>query len=177
MATSNQEEKELKGMAGEFLVAAELNRRGIHAAVTYGSAKRADVYAFAPTSDRTARIEVKSTPLGSRKWVIGPKILDKDRWPDSVFWVLVLLPSPHPPRHDTSDAIRGAHAPRFFVFTARELGERITALHQQYANGFLHRHGKPFEGPGVIQLPTADAATFENRWDKLEEYLRTTVSA
>jgi hypothetical protein len=177
MPRSTQDEKELKGMAGEFLVAAELNRRGIHAAVTYGSAKRADVYAFAPDSDRFARIEVKSTPLASTKWVIGPKVLDKANWSDNVFWVLVLLPEPHPPTHETDDAIRGAHAPRFFVFTAKEIGERITSSHESYADGFLKRHGKPFEGPGVIQLPTAEATRYENRWDKIAGCFPKTVSS
>ena len=37
-----QERKSFLNLAGEFAVASELNRRGVHAAVTYGTSKRAD---------------------------------------------------------------------------------------------------------------------------------------
>ena len=166
-----QEDKEFTGMAGEFLVAAELNRRGIHAAVTYGSAKRADVYAFPPGSGKLARIEVKSTPLGNRKWVVGQKVLNPEQWQPNIFWVFVLLPKPIPTEPAANDEIRGAHTPRFFVYTATEIGEHISRLHRDYAEGFLRRHGKEFEGPGVVQLPTTDAPGNENRWDKILDYL------
>jgi len=170
MAKTSQEEKSRRGMAGEFLVAAELNRRGIHAAVTYGSAKGADVYAFAPESDRLARIEVKSTPMGSAKWVLGERVLNKQDWANNVFWVLVMLPDPHPPSPTASDESRGMHSPRFYIFTAREIGEHVTRLHEEYASRFRERHGKEFEGPGVVQFPSSDAEGFENRWDKIEAY-------
>ena len=34
-----QERKSFLNLAGEFAVASELNRRGVHAAVTYGTSK------------------------------------------------------------------------------------------------------------------------------------------
>src|SRR3990172_3687553 len=127
----SQEEKTRTGMAGEFLVAAELNRRGFQAAVTFGSAKRADVYALDSESDRLARIEVKSTPERSRKWVLGQRVLDRKAWTENVFWVLVKLPDPHPPTADTTDEIRGRHAPRFYIFTSKEIGEHVQGLHEE----------------------------------------------
>ena len=42
---SKQSTKHKLGLSGEFLVAGELLRRGITAAVTYGNAKKADVIA------------------------------------------------------------------------------------------------------------------------------------
>ena len=42
-----QERKSFLNLAGEFAVASELNRRGVHAAVTYGTSKRADIFAMA----------------------------------------------------------------------------------------------------------------------------------
>ena len=170
MPRTSQEEKNQRGMAGEFLVAAELNRRGIHAAVTYGSAKRADVYAFATNSERLARIEVKSTPMGSAKWVLGERVLDKQGWLNNVFWILVILPEPHPASPTTTDEVRGKHAPRFYVYTSTEIGEHVLGLHEEYARKFKERHGRAFQGPGVVQLPTAHAAAFEDRWDKVESY-------
>ena len=171
MSKISQQEKALKGMAGEFLVAGELNRRRIHAAVTFGSSKRADVFAFAPASDRLARIEVKSTTLGNKKWVLSQKVLDRDNWSAQVFWVLVLLPEPHPATATTSDEIRGSHAPRFFVFTAKEIGEHVTELHDNYVRGFRERHGREFKGPGVLQIPRDDAQAYENKWNKIQEFL------
>ena len=48
-------------LAGEYYVAAELQRRGIHASVTYGNAKQTDVVAFCEASTRAVVIEVKAT--------------------------------------------------------------------------------------------------------------------
>ena len=172
MPRTSQEEKTRRGMAGEFLVAAELNRRGFQAAVTFGSAKRADVYALDSESDRLARIEVKSTREGSRKWVLGQRVLDRKTWSENVFWVLVKLPDPHPPTADTTDEIRGRHAARFYVFTSKEIGEHVQGLHEEYVRRFRERNGREFEGPGVLQLPTSDAQESENRWDKLAAYLQ-----
>jgi hypothetical protein len=45
MDESNQKRKYMLGLSGEFLVAGELLRREISAAVTYGNAKKADVIA------------------------------------------------------------------------------------------------------------------------------------
>ena len=41
-----QDKKYKIGVSGEFLVAGELLRRDLQAAVTYGNAKRADVFVF-----------------------------------------------------------------------------------------------------------------------------------
>ena len=66
-----QERKSFLNLAGEFAVASELNRRGVHAAVTYGTSKRADIFAMADSRDRVVRIEVKCS--GQRKWLIGTR--------------------------------------------------------------------------------------------------------
>ena len=67
MARSTQSEKHRLGLTGEYLVAGELLRRGIDAAITYGNAKKADVVAF--SEERLLRIEVKTT--SQIKWVLG----------------------------------------------------------------------------------------------------------
>ena len=131
-----------------------------------------DIYALAADSDRLARIEVKTTQQGSRKWVLGKRVIDRKNWSDNVFWVLVMLPDPHPPIAGTTDEIRGRHAPRFFVFGSGEIGEHVLELHEEYARKFKERHGREFKGPGVIQLPTSDAEDSENRWDKVGAYFQ-----
>jgi hypothetical protein len=64
---STQLQKYHLSLAGEFFVAAELQRRGISAAVTYGYAKSADVVAFSMSGEKAVVIEVKST--SQLKWV------------------------------------------------------------------------------------------------------------
>ena len=57
------------GMAGEFFVAAQLQRFGLSASVTYGNAKKADVITVSEKTGKAIIIEVKST--SQKKWVIG----------------------------------------------------------------------------------------------------------
>ena len=58
---SKQAQKYHLSLAGEFYVAAELQRRGISAAVTYGNAKNADVVAFS-MSEKFKRIKRSFAP-------------------------------------------------------------------------------------------------------------------
>jgi predicted AAA+ superfamily ATPase len=84
MDESNQKRKYMLGLSGEFLVAGELLRREISAAVTYGNAKKADVIAV--NGKIALPIEVKTTQ--EQKWVVGGKMPESN---DSI-WVLVYLP-------------------------------------------------------------------------------------
>ena len=168
MPKRSQDEKNFLNMSGEFLVAAELNRRRILSAVTYGAAKSADVWAFDAKSKRAARIEVKTTGEGSKKWVIGEKALVRDAWDRDVFWVLVVLPRPHPSNSQTNDETRGHHSPRFFVFSSEELGRLLSARDDGYRAKYLAKHNTEFIGKGVPNLPIDLALPFENQWDKIE---------
>jgi hypothetical protein len=101
LVESKQEQKYMLSLAGEFLVAGELLRRNMTAAVTYGNAKRADVLAVSGRS--AVPIEVKTTR--EPKWVIGSKVPEAD----NSIWVLVYLP-----QNDTEP-------PEFFVLRGDEL--------------------------------------------------------
>ena len=59
MQQDKQAQKHMLGLAGEFLVAGELLRRNITAAVSYGNAKKADVVAMLGRS--AIWLEVKTT--------------------------------------------------------------------------------------------------------------------
>lgn len=170
MPARSQDEKCFLNMAGEFLVAAELNRRHILSAVTYGTAKSADVWAFDSCSNRAARVEVKTTGPGSRKWVVGEKPLTAPTNPD-VFWVLVMLPEPHPPGV-SDDGKRGQHAPRFFVLTSGEIKRVRRAAAEKYIAAFREKHGREFAGPGVATIRVDEVKQFENHWEKLEKRVK-----
>lgn len=129
---STQSRKHTTGLAGEFLVAGELLRRGIMAAVTYGNAKKADIVVI--NGARAASLEVKST--SQPKWVLGGE-LPAD---NSNLWVLVYLPR-------DEDA-----SPEYFVLTGAELRKLILPHHEAYNAKYLEKHGKEYSGKGVFTI-------------------------
>ncbi len=59
-------EKSLLGLAGEYLVAGEICRRGFHAQITFGRWKNTDILAVNLVNGNTVLVEVKSKQ--GRKW-------------------------------------------------------------------------------------------------------------
>jgi len=176
MSPKSQDDKNFLNMAGEFLVAAELNRRGILCAVTYGTAKSADVWAFDKSGNRAVRIEVKTTGPGSRRWVVGEKPLRQEASPD-VLWVLVALPEPHSHAMLADDESRGRHCPRFYVLTSGEMREILDARHRAYCERYRRAHGKDFTARGVPNMGLVQVQDCENRWDKIKDRVQSSVSA
>lgn len=161
----SQQQKYSLNLAGEFYVAAELNRRGIFASVTYGAAKNADVLAFDQQSRQTAVIEVKTTAGSNKKWLTGRHSIDKNSIDVQLFWVLVLVPG----IEDGTDA-----APRFFVFTSKELVEKVSENHDAYRMGYQEKHGVPFQdnkGVYSLSLNEAEAMQAEGQWGKIADWL------
>lgn len=171
MAKTTQPKKYLTGMAGEFLVAAELNRRGIQAAVTYGSSKSADVFAINEDGSRAIRIEVKTTPLSTAKWVGLEKASKPENWRPNVFYVFVELPPAATPDGPKTEVALAHTAPRFYVLGSAELGQILQAEHEKYLAKFRQRHEREFTARGVPKLPKALAAPHQDRWDKIEKAL------
>ena len=114
------------------MVAGELLRRGIMAAVTYGNAKKADVIAINGASAVT--LEVKST--SQPRWVLGSE-LPAD---DSSIWVLVYLTPEE------------AASPEYFVLTGAELRGLVLPQHEAYNKKYLAKHGKEFSAKGVVSI-------------------------
>ncbi|MBX7184812.1 MAG: hypothetical protein K1Y01_06650 [Vicinamibacteria bacterium] len=130
--SSRQARKHTIGLAGEFLVAGELLRRGIMAAVTYGNAKNADV--LAARGDRATNLEVKTTSEG--KWVLGGRLPESSR----SLWVLVYLPAAE------------AEAPEYFVLTGAELRQIVLPQHDAYNERYRQKHGKDYSAAGVVSV-------------------------
>jgi hypothetical protein len=57
------------------------------------------------------------------------------------------------------------------------LGNLLHVQHQKYLAAYRERHNKEFTARGVPQLPTALAAPYENRWDKIENAVARSDSA
>lgn len=165
---TDQESKSLLNLAGEFAVASELNRRGVHAAVTYGASKRADIFAIGKDSERLVRVEVKCTDKG--RWPIGargatPPAVEGDR----VRWVFVLMPPPLGPA-PTAEA-RADATPRYFVLTPAEVFAAFKRGADKYNEGYRAKHGKDYDKLGMPNLLIADVEPFESRWDLIVDVL------
>ena len=118
---SKQSRKHTLGLAGEFLVAGELLRRGIVAAVTYGNAKKADVIAV--VNEIALTIEVKTT--SEPKWVLGNQLPSANQ----TIWVLVHLPSDQ------------QESPSYYVLTGEELHALLLPQQETYLARYREKHG------------------------------------
>jgi hypothetical protein len=131
-------------LSGEFLVAGELLRRNLSAAVTYGNAKKADVVAVKGRS--ACPIEVKTTK--DSKWVIGGSVPEQD---DSI-WVLVYLP------HEEQPA-------EFFVLKGSELHTILKPIKDAWEKKCQERHGRSM--PAVYSVSRDQIKTQKGAWQKI----------
>lgn len=148
-ALSRQAGKYHLSLAGEFLVAGELQRRQVSAAVTYGNAKAADVVAFSRDGNRAVVIEVKSSAKGS--WVVGGVVPP----PTSQPWVFVEIPQ---------DELA---SPQYFVLLQDELHRILAPVDAAYRSRYRARHGTEFSGAGVVSLTREQAQPYEGAWDTI----------
>jgi hypothetical protein len=150
---NRQAEKYHLSLSGEFYVAAELQRRGVSAAVTFGNAKKADVVAFTSGSFAVA-IEVKSTASG--RWVVGGLVPQ----PSIAPWVFVHIPS------------NSAKSPCFYILTESDLYAILHPIDMAYRRNFLAKHGEEYgDRKGVVNLTTAQAEPFKDRWSAILDLL------
>lgn len=145
---SNHSRKHSTGLAGEFLVAGELFRRGVMAAVTYGNAKKADVIAV--FGDKAISLEVKST--GEQKWVLGGSLP-----PDNnSIWILVYLPE------------NKTESPQYFILTSTELRNLVLPEHEAYNKRYRDKHGKDYVKKGVVSIKQKlIEACHQGAWSKV----------
>jgi hypothetical protein len=148
---TNQRRKYSLGLAGEFFVAAELQRRGITASITYGNAKKADVVALSVSGSVAVVLEVKTT--SELTWVVGGTIPDKSQQ----LWVFV-----HLPKDDQKP-------PRYFILTDENLHDILMPVHQTYLDGYRKKHDCEFTGACVFKLPIEKAMPFEGKWKRIIE--------
>lgn len=153
---SKQAQKYHLSLAGEFFVAAELQRRGVTAAVTYGNAKSADVVAFSASGERAVVIEVKST--SQPKWVVGGAVPPATVKP----WVFVYLPKDQ------------TQAPCYYVLTQSDLESILGPLNAEYRRKFKEKRGFEYgDRRGVENLTRKQAEPFLNAWEKIIDQVST----
>ena len=149
-------EKYHLAMAGEYFVAAQLQRLGLSASITYGNAKRADVVAFSESSDRVVVVEVKTTR--QPKWTFSGRIATKSDKP----WVFVYLPE------DSEDP------PRFFVLTQSDLYAILAPLDEEYCRKYKEKHGFEFgDKIWIVNIDKELLKDHENKWGAIIDQLKT----
>ena len=161
-------DKSLIGVAGEFLVAAELCRRGIYAQPTFGNQKRIDLLAFGDRPGKIVKLEVKSKQQSD--WPNCKGIHEAD-----TFLVFVDF-------HERTPEDK----PEFFVLSAAEWRSVVMKVKRDYQKNHpsrravvgkdnvlvlpdeVNKQGKPYQGAGVKpEMIKAHAGA----WHKIKEAL------
>lgn len=156
--TTSQSEKYHLGMSGEYFVAAQLQRLGVSASVTYGNAKSADVVVFTEGSDRVVVVEVKTTR--QTEWVVGGRTPAKSGKP----WVFVHLPK------DSEEP------PKFFVLTQSKLHEILAPLDEEFNRKYKEKHKVEWgDKPGVVNISRKQLADHESKWGAIIDQLKTSI--
>lgn len=103
----------LAGITGEYLVAAELSRRGYVASITLRNTRGIDILVSNQDATKTVAIQVKTTQRGKPEWVMSRKA-ERDL-AENLFYVFVALGPQQPdafhivPRADVARYVREAH--------------------------------------------------------------------
>lgn len=143
-------------MAGEYFVAAQLQRLQVNASITYGNAKSIDIIAFTTTSDYVIAIEVKTTQ--KKQWVVGNRVPEKSSKP----WVFVYTPE------------NPNEAPRFFIITQNQLNEILRPIELKYEENFKNKHGVDYGNRrGIVNIDRNLLASFENKWETITHQIKT----
>jgi predicted polyphosphate/ATP-dependent NAD kinase len=130
-------EKNTTHLAGEFLVAGELARRGYAVSLTMGNAKSVDLYAESPKG--VLKIDAKAG-RSKGNWPISKKQVEQD-----VYYIFVHL--------GTVKQIKNNVKPEYFIVTGKEIKNR------NLIDTWKTRQG--------IRYSTLDDAQYKENWAKL----------
>ena len=123
-------------LAGEFLVAGELSRRGYPVSITMGNAKSVDIYA--ESSKGILKIDAKAGRTKSN-WPITKDNVKKD-----VYYIFVYL--------QAEQKIKKNDPPEYFIVTGKEI------LSKKLIDTWGERQG--------IRNLSLNTKEYKDRWDK-----------
>lgn len=128
-------DKNTSHLAGEFLVAGELSRKGLSVSITFGNAKSVDI--FAENTRRIYKVDAKAIRSKSN-WPINPKNIEKE-----MIYVFVYLGNRYDMMFDKPV--------EYFIASGHEILR--DKLITQWESG---RSG--------VKYSTVKGSTYENRW-------------
>ena len=131
----------LTGMAGEFLVAGKLLKRGLLASVTLGNAKAIDLFVNNPKTDKTFSVQVKA--LRTKNWFP----IHKEKVNPNHIYVFVIL------NHNEQDE-------EYFIILGKTILDDINRFF-----GSSYTREKPSTFPGIWHSSLKE---FKNNWSLFE---------
>lgn len=146
-------DKILRGVAGEYLVAGELSKRGIIASITLRNTKGMDVLASNSDASKSVGIQVKTTIYPRTEypsWMLTKKA--EDYYSDTLFYVFVLLK-------------QGNERPDFYIVPSKEVAEHTKTSHRDWLDGG-NKLGKERFDSDIRKFSDKEKKYLE-RWDLL----------
>ncbi len=110
-------EKVLRGVAGEYLVAGELSKRGYIASITLRNTRGADILATNSEFTKQVAIEVKTDSQNNKTWLLSEKA-DK-YYASNIFYIFVKL--------------KGLkERPDFYIVPSKVVADQVREKHIDY---------------------------------------------
>lgn len=136
------------GNAGEFFVAAELERRGLTASVLMRNTKDFDILAINRETNNQYAIQVKTTT--KRDWILSKK--SEEKVEDNVIYIFV--------------KINGLETPEYHIVPSWIVSETLKKSHQEW----LLKPGKDgqLHNDNSIRIFSDNDNTYLNKWDYLK---------
>lgn len=134
----------LTGIAGEYLVAGELSRRGYVASITLRNTRGIDIVATNKDASKSVGIQVKASAGNRRGWILNKK--GEDFYSDTLFYVFVNLNGNY-------------ERPNFFIVPSKIVADYIK-----------HGHAEWLKAPSKKGTPHRDT-TMRLFCDKESQYL------
>ena len=137
------------GNAGEYFVAAELERRGFTVGVPMSNVKDYDLLCVSKEGNQFA-LQIKTTADGNNKWILAQK--NEKIVSDNVFYIFVHL-------HQLG-------SPSYFIVPSKYVAQTITKEHKNWLNK-PGRNGQPHNDSKIRTISFEDD-TYLNKWDYLK---------
>ncbi len=134
-------DKNTSGLAGEFLVAGELSRRGYPVSVTMGNAKSVDICAETQGGKWTTRVDAKAIKTKT-SWPIR-----EDAIKDDLYYIFVHLQTEHGIKKDLP--------PEYFIVRGDEIKSKKPI--------------RPWRSMPGIPFSALNTDDYKSRWDKLPQ--------
>ena len=107
----------LTGVSGEYFAAAELSRRGYVASITLRNTKGIDIIATNEEGTKTINIQVKTSGIKTRGWILNKKAEEMDD--KNMFYIFVQL--------TTLDK-----RPNFHIIPSADVAHTVKTGHKQW---------------------------------------------
>ncbi len=137
------------GVAGEYLTAGELSRRGYVAAITLRNSRGVDIIVTNQGASKSVSIQVKTSYGSSTRWVLGEKA--EECFAGNLFYIFVNLNYGNPAE--------------FFIVPSKVVAKTVKEYYEEWLST-PGRKGQPHK-KNPMRTFKDDKKKYLNRWDLL----------